>query len=72
MIHTLAIANYRSLRDIVMPLGRMTVVRGRVYWINRRGTGLMPIRFKYNIYSAFFQYKNSQITIICCKPLTLL
>lgn len=28
MIHTLAIANYRSLRDIVMPLGRMTVVTG--------------------------------------------
>lgn len=28
MIHTLAVANYRSLRDIVMPLGRMTVVTG--------------------------------------------
>lgn len=28
MITTLAIANYRSLRDIVMPLGRMTVVTG--------------------------------------------
>lgn len=28
MINTLAIANYRSLREIVMPLGRMTVVTG--------------------------------------------
>lgn len=28
MITTLAIANYRSLREIVMPLGRMTVVTG--------------------------------------------
>lgn len=28
MINTLAIANYRSLREVVMPLGRMTVVTG--------------------------------------------
>jgi predicted ATPase len=28
MINALAITNYRSLRDIVMPLGRMTVVTG--------------------------------------------
>lgn len=28
MIHTLAITNYRSLRDIVMPMGSMTVVTG--------------------------------------------
>lgn len=28
MIHTLAIANYRSLRQIIMPLGNLTVVTG--------------------------------------------
>ena len=28
MLHTLAIANYRSLRDFVAPLGRLTLVTG--------------------------------------------
>ena len=28
MIHTLAIANYRSLRQLVLPLGRLNVITG--------------------------------------------
>ncbi|MDE0007706.1 MAG: hypothetical protein OXS50_05455, partial [Gammaproteobacteria bacterium] len=28
MLHTLAIANYRSLRDVVLPLERMNLVTG--------------------------------------------
>jgi predicted ATPase len=28
MIHTLAIANYRSLRQLVVPLGRLNVITG--------------------------------------------
>ena len=28
MLHTLAIENYRSLRSIVVPLGRLNVIKG--------------------------------------------
>ena len=41
MLHTLAIANYRSLRDLVVPLGRLNVVTGA------NGCG------KSNLYRAF-------------------
>jgi len=28
MLHTLAVENYRSLRNIVVPLGRLNVIQG--------------------------------------------